>query len=178
MTAPANRPSFEGVIGDTLRRIKVLEAQPFTRKTGWTAVFGDGAEPVVVGDNQAYWQVPRAIVGPGAGNWFVFDPSAGVFTPSSSGDIEIRLQRYRVDSSGSVTSITSLLFVNIVIEEGERSSRSAAVQPIVKQGINLQDSDILDEYDFISVDVILAGTDATGLSVNVPIGPETSEGFA
>jgi len=178
VTAPANRPSFEGVIGDMLRRLKILEAQPFNRKSGWTAVFGDFAEPVVVGDDQAVWQVPYGIIGNSATNWFVCNLEAGVFTPSSSGDIEIWLYRRRTDDSGTVISTASLLDDPIVIEEGEHSSRSAGVQPAPSQGGTLLDWAGGPSFDFISIQVASAGVGAAGLSVNVGIGPETSNGFA
>ncbi len=144
--------------------------------TGWTALFGDRFEPVVTGVDTIQWQVPRQIVGStGSPPWFIFDPEAGLYTPSSSGNVEIMLGARLADGVGGYSAF-DLLDSPIVIEAGELSSRSAASQPVVSQNGDLVNYDSLPAYGFIMISVQSAGTDATGLSVNVPIGIERVSG--
>ncbi len=150
-------------------------SDPLPAETGWTAVFGDGLEPVVVGADQAVWLVPRPIVGGRKQGWFVFAPDAGVFTPSSSGDIEIQINAVLVDET-SVIAVVPLLDDPIVIEEGEYTSYTAAAQPVPGIGLALWNNDDDPIYTFLSIEVVSAGTGATGLSVNVPVGSERVAG--
>lgn len=139
-------------------------------ETGWTVVFGDGFTPVVTGLYQAIWEVPRTIVGDGTYNWYVFDPSARVATPSTSVDVEIMLYRVR---NASVSNITD---DPIVIDAGTYSSRDSASPCAIHAYRDLRDEDGSPaKYDAIMIGVDVAG-DAEGLSVTVPIGIERPVG--
>ncbi len=146
--------------------------------TGWTVALGGPLEPVVTGVDQIAFPVPREIVGDGTSAWYIFSPSAGVYTPSSSGAIEIMIGRIRSDGTGTGFSVEdNLLDVSIFIDATENSSRSAATQTVVSQYGYLQDNDTFGgSYDFLTISVLSAGVGATGLSVNIPIGIERVAG--
>lgn len=150
-----------------------IPTQESDNVTGWTVVFGDGETPLVTGDYQAIWKVDRNIVGDGTFNWYIFDPSASVKAASSALDVEIWL--YRVRNFGAGTTVAAMLDSPIVIDATTLDSRESASPPVVAQWFNLLDEDGGPNYDSIMVGIDVAG-DATGLSINVPIGIERVPG--
>lgn len=142
---------------------------PTLRQTGYTITYGDGNTPLPT-DPDLYITAPiamtRDIVGNGTPPWYVYDPSANVNTPSSSLDIWITISRLR-----NCTDVDLIAFM--VIEAGECTTRTdtSGLYGVVPY-ISLEDQDATPNYDALVVQILVPGTDATGLCVNIPIGVE------
>ncbi len=146
-------------------------SDPIDFHLGWTVVLGDGDTPVVTGDYQVIWKVPRQIVGSTGDDslWYIYEPSASVRSASTAVDVEIWLWRVR-NLGGTSNTVGALLDSPIVIDANTQDSNESASPVVVTQYANLVDF-TPDNWDSIMVEVTAAG-DATGLSINVPIGPE------
>lgn len=181
MTAPIQEPTQDRAIQGLEFRTRQLFRRPpppFAAETGWTVVFGSGTTPVVTGDYQAIWKVPREIVGYGTPTtapypWYIYHPSAGVVTAPTGGDVEIQI--YRVDTdSDAVLSVTALLVTPLLILEDSLDS-STSVQPEVVQSEAILDYDFTPIYSSLMIGID-AANGAAGLSINVPIGVEQPPG--
>lgn len=163
-------------VGNLLARVRALEgvtSDSTLTATGWTVVFGDGTTPIVTGDYQVVWKVPKQIVGDtGFDNpWYIYEPSAHVITPSS---VDIVIWLYRVRSDGfNPPGVSALLDSPLTIDAGTYDSEVSVSPVVVTQFANVADAPPG------AFDSIMVGIDAgngAGLSMDVPIGKEQPTG--
>jgi hypothetical protein len=103
MTAPQKRVTLPSAVGQNRRRIEILEATSMSgdMSSGWT-VTTRFDEPLTL-DFSVVIPIPRVFSG-----WLLFDVDASLWGASTSGDVEIGMDRIRSDGV-STTSITAIL---------------------------------------------------------------------
>jgi len=145
MTAPYQRSSVEGVLGNHDKRVAILESLSLGAHYEIKVV----SDLIVVktGDSQFVFAIPSD-----ADFFDLVDAQAFVSTVSSSGKPTVQIR--------NITQAVDMLTTKITIDVSEFTSYSAAVPSVV----DAANSDVA-TGDLIAVDVDVAGTGAKGLGV-------------
>lgn len=113
----------------------------------------DGAD-LVVGDGQAYFRVPAKM-----NSYQLRTVAASLCCPSTGAAPQIRVRNRTVG--------VSMLTTNITIDANEKDSKDAAIPAVVDETNNT-----VSTGDQIAIDIIVAGTTANGLNVELTFSPE------
>mgnify|MGYP001317617677 FL=1 len=145
MTAPYQRSSVEGVLGNHEKRVGILEAVSLGAHYEIKVV--SDLDLVTTGDSQFVFAIPSDV-----GDSELVDAQAFVSTASSSGKPTVQIR--------NVTLATDMLSTKITIDVSEFTSYSAAVPSVVNAA-----NGVVATGDLIAIDVDVAGTGAKGLGV-------------
>jgi hypothetical protein len=151
VTAPYQRASVEGILGNQQQRIGALEAVP--RFAQYEIKVTSDQQPLIAGDGRFIFVAPPDIDGV-----YLSGAEAFVTTVSSSALPTIQIR--------NVTTTLDMLSTRITINVGAFTSYTATTPSV----INVANA-VVQVGDLIAIDVDVTGTGTKGLGVILTFGP-------